>query len=143
MSSALRARQSAVLLWPAVSAQEEPALNDLNVGRWAGRDPAKLEAEEPEALLAWLDDPEACPHGGESIAALRLRVGHWIGARVAERGRTAAVTHPSVIRAAILSVLDAPAQAFWRIDVPPLSITDLRSNGKRWAVRQMSAPLRD
>ena len=47
------------------------------------------------------------------------------------------MTHAAVIRAAVLIVLDAPASAFWRIDVEPLSLTDLRFDGRRWALRAL------
>jgi len=36
-------------------------------------------------------------------------------------------------------VLGAGAPAFWRIDVEPLSLTELSSDGRRWNLRQRSA----
>ncbi len=54
------------------------------------------------------------------------------------RGHTVAVTHAAVIRAAIVHILGAPLQAFWKIDVEPLSATELTSDGKRWALRATS-----
>ncbi|MCS0504735.1 histidine phosphatase family protein [Ancylobacter mangrovi] len=137
-SPSLRARQTAALLWPDSAVREEPELGDLDAGRWVGRRLADLQAEEPEALQSWLRDPEVCPHDGEPIAALRLRTGRWLNTCAQEPGRTAAVTHAAVIRCAMLHVLEAPTQAFWRIDVPPLSITDLRSDGRRWTLRAIT-----
>jgi broad specificity phosphatase PhoE len=52
-----------------------------------------------------------------------------------EPGACVAVTHPSVVRAAIVQVLDAPAASFWRLDIAPASLTDLRYDGRRWRVR--------
>jgi broad specificity phosphatase PhoE len=46
-----------------------------------------------------------------------------------------AVTHAAVIRAAVIGVLGAPPQSFWRIDVEPMSLVDLRSDKRRWALR--------
>ncbi len=54
-------------------------------------------------------------------------------------GRVLAVTHPSVIRAAIVRVLEAPPETFWRIDVTPFSIADLRGNKGRWTLRALTA----
>ena len=54
---------------------------------------------------------------------------------IAERGHTIALTHASVIRTAILHVLGAPLAASWKIDIEPLSITDFRSDGRRWVLR--------
>jgi broad specificity phosphatase PhoE len=110
-------------------------LRDWDNGRWAGRRLDDLQAEEPEALAAWLSDPDAAPHGGESLSALCRRVAAWLAACNRQEGRMIAVTHQPVIRAAIVSVLDAPLRSFWRIDVAPLSIADLRGDGVRWRLR--------
>jgi hypothetical protein len=48
------------------------------------------------------------------------------------------VTHPVVIQAAMLGILGAPASAFRHIDVPPLHALDIRSDGRRWAIRSFS-----
>jgi broad specificity phosphatase PhoE len=132
-SPALRARQTAAAL--RLSAREDVALRDCDFGRWAGRRLADLQAQEPEAVATWIDDPVAAPHGGESILDVLRRVGAWLEARREERGRSIAVTHPAVIRAAVMHVLGTPPSAFWRIDVEPLSVTDLRRNGDRWTLR--------
>ena len=42
-----------------------------------------------------------------------------------------------MIRAAIVYVIQAELPSFWRIDVVPLSQTDLRTNGRRWVLRSM------
>jgi broad specificity phosphatase PhoE len=47
-----------------------------------------------------------------------------------------AVTHPAVIRAAILTALDAPPKSFWRIDIGPVSRTVMHHRGQAWTVRQ-------
>ena len=46
-----------------------------------------------------------------------------------------AVTHPAVIRAAVLLTLDAPPKSFWRIDIAPLSRTVLHNRGHAWTLR--------
>jgi broad specificity phosphatase PhoE len=53
----------------------------------------------------------------------------------AAKSRTVAVTHPAVIRAAILTALDAPPKSFWRIDVAPVSRTVMHFRGHVWTVR--------
>ena len=53
-----------------------------------------------------------------------------------------AVTHAAVIRAAILAVMGASAACFARIDVTPLSLTDLRSDGRRWTLRATGLTVR-
>ncbi|NEW27851.1 histidine phosphatase family protein [Nocardia cyriacigeorgica] len=109
----------------------DPALRDLDAGSWRGRE---LAALEPAEAHAWLTDPGFRGHGGESVDDLIGRVRGWLD-RVAAGGRsTIAVTHPAVIRAALLVALDAPAASFWRLDVPPGSAVRLHHRGA-WTVR--------
>lgn len=134
-----RARQTAALL--GLDARVDAALDDLDHGRWRGRSLAEIEAQEPGALKAWRDDGLAAPHGGESIARLRQRVSAWMAQQARERGHTLAISHAAVIRAAVIEVLDAPAEAFWHVDIEPLSLTDLRFDGRRWALRALNVTL--
>ena len=46
------------------------------------------------------------------------------------------MTHPAVIRAAILVALDAPPKSFWRIDIAPVSHTVLHlPRAGSWTLR--------
>ena len=137
-SPALRARQTAAALSfdPVVN----PFLRDCDYGRWAGRTLIDVQTEEPAGVAAWLSDAEAAPHGGEPLSDLFRRVSTWMNERIREEGHTVAVTHPAVIRAAILHVLHAPAPSFWRIDIEPLSVTKLRSDGTRWTLLMSEKP---
>lgn len=126
-----RARQTAERL----SAQLEcvSALRDLDFGRWRGQSIDEVATAEPEALQAWLTGWEAAPHGGETLAQLNGRVERWLG-ELAGEGHIVAVTHPSVMRVALMRVLSCPPQAFHTIDIAPLSTLDLRFNGV-WRLR--------
>lgn len=137
-SPALRARQTAAAL--GLDVAEEPALRDVDAGRWAGRRLQEIQAEEPEGVIAWLADPDAAPHGGETLSDLLRRSAAWVDARAGDGGHGIAVTHAAVIRAAILHGLGAPASSFWRIDVVPLGVVELSHDGRRWAWRA-SSPL--
>ncbi|GGK66954.1 hypothetical protein Ppa06_23620 [Planomonospora parontospora subsp. parontospora] len=108
----------------------DPLLADWDHGRWRGMTLAEVEAAEPMELAAWLSDPEAAPHGGESVLDLLGRVAGWLSA--AAPGRTVAVTHPAVVRAAVVQVLDAPARSFWRVDAAPLARVALTGRGGHW-----------
>lgn len=125
----LRTRQTAELL--DLRACIEPGLADLDCGGWRGR---ALHDLPPAELETWLTDPGQAPHGGESIVGLVERVARWL-AQTGDGGRTVAVTHPAVIRAAILVALDAPPTSFWRIDVAPVSHTVLHRRGGGWTLR--------
>lgn len=126
----LRTRQTAEL--SSLHATIEPQLADLDCGLWRGRG---LLAIPPADLQTWLTDPAAAPHGGESVADLIDRVGTWLNSQAGNMIRTVAVTHPAVIRAAILVALDAPPKSFWRIDIAPVSRTVLHRRAGAWTLR--------
>jgi broad specificity phosphatase PhoE len=132
-SPALPARQTAEAL--ALDAVVDPALRDCDYGHWCGRKLADIQAAHPADVAAWLCDPAAAPHGGESLLALMARVSDWMADRLRDEGHTIVVTHAAVIRAAVVNTLAAPPEAFWRVDIEPLSWVGLRSDNRRWALR--------
>jgi broad specificity phosphatase PhoE len=123
-----------------LSATEAPELQDCDYGVWRGRELSELQTQDPEGIAAWLTDPAATPHQGESIANLIDRVARWLD-HLKEDGHTIAVTHPAVIRGAIIHVLNAPLSSFWRVDIAPLTLTDLRFNGRIWTLRSCASSL--
>lgn len=133
-----RTQQTAQAL--GLTASTTPELRDCDYGIWHGRELSQLQTQDPEGVAAWLADPAASPYRGESIANLIDRVGGWLDQQ-REDGHTIAVTHPVVIRSAVVHILNAPIQSFWRIDIAPLSLTDLRFNGKVWTLRSCATTL--
>nr|WP_189030904.1 histidine phosphatase family protein [Nocardia rhizosphaerihabitans] len=124
-----RARETAEAL--GLVGELDARLRDLDSGSWRGTEMGSLAQDQ---LFAWLTDPEFRGHGGESVTDLVDRARFWL-AEIASAGRdTVAVTHPAVIRAVLLVVLDAPPKSFWRIDVPPASVTRLHYRGN-WTLR--------
>ena len=105
-SPAARARETAEALGLTATVADE--LDECDFGAWRGRTLADLHAEDPAAVAAWMEDPAAAPHGGESLLALLERVRGWLGARAGDGSRVVAVTHAGVIRAAVVCALDAP-----------------------------------
>lgn len=124
-----------------LAAKVEPALADLDVGTWRGQEMERVQATVPDGLIAWLTDPDAVPHGGESISEMLTRAAGFLDALPREPSRIVAVTHPAFIRAAVLHVLDAPARGFWNLDVTPLSQTHLSWNAGKWRLRETGHPL--
>ena len=125
-----------------LAASDAPNLADLDHGRWSGRTLTEIAEAEPENLQLWLSDPNFDGHGGESRAVLGDRVARWLEREAKGRGPLIAVTHAAVIRAAILVVLGAGHEAFWRLDIAPLTVTELRHDGRRWALRSSGCPMR-
>jgi broad specificity phosphatase PhoE len=132
VAPARAARETAAAL--RLKARIEPALADQDFGRWRGAALGDVLAAEPQAASAWMRDPASAPHGGESIAGLIARVGGWLAGGPAAR-RVLAVTHAAVLRAAVVHVLAAPAEAFWAIDVGPLTSVVLTHDGRIWRLR--------
>ncbi len=126
------ARETAVAL--GLDAEVEIALKDCDYGRWRGFASKEVAEREPDEFVAWLGDPAAAPHGGESIAALIERVSAWLTQALARESATLAVTHAAVVRAAIVTALGASSSSFARIDVAPLSLARLSGHAGRWNV---------
>lgn len=129
-SPALRARQTAEAA--GLSAERDPDLAECDFGIWATLTLEAIHARDPDGLQAWFEDPDAAPHGGESHAQMAERVRCFLG-RVG-RGTTVAVTHGGVVKTALIEALGAPYPSFWRIDVAPASITELRRRDGAWTV---------
>ena len=136
VSPALRARETASAAGLAVTG---PAPGECDFGSWAGRTLRDVAAGDEAGVHAWMTDPDATPHGGESLTALLSRVRSWLALQAAVASGTAiAITHAGVVKAAVVCALDAPPIAFWRIDVAPLSITELHAHDQRWTVTRVN-----
>jgi broad specificity phosphatase PhoE len=124
------ARDTAALL--GFNADVEIALQDCDYGRWTGVASQEVAKCEPDAFAAWLNDPAAAAHGGESVITLIARVGSWLTESLTRDGATLAITHASVVRAAIVAALGAAPSSFARIDVAPLTVARLSGHAGRW-----------
>jgi len=101
-----------------LSVHEEKALMDVDHGLWSGRAFSEIA---PEALAIWLADPSSGAPGGESLAAARHRVGVWLDGIATAGKPVCAITHATMIRAALAHTLDLTLPATLRIDIAPLS----------------------
>ncbi|WP_307821700.1 histidine phosphatase family protein [Streptomyces coffeae] len=128
-----RCRSTATAL--GLDAAVEKGLRDLDVGRWRGRSLDEVGRRAPEEVAAWLADPAAAPHGGESLLELLDRVGGWLEGRAGHEESVLAVADPPVVRAALVHALGVPAPAFWRLDAAPLTATELSGRSGRWNLR--------
>ncbi|SDS41346.1 Broad specificity phosphatase PhoE [Pseudomonas cedrina] len=109
----------------------ENALRDGDFGRWKGKDLNEVDRDE---LADWIGNSASTAHGGESVDQVCARVGRWLKSLETHPGHVVAVTHPFVIRAAMLYVMQFPISMFYLIDVEPLSATELRFN-QVWRLR--------
>ncbi len=138
-SPAVRCGQTAGAAGLVVDAVDA-ALAECDFGSWAGRTLAEVHEADEAMSAAWMTDPDAAPHGGESLRVFAARVGGWLDAQSKRDGRAVAVTHGGVVKAAVVHALGAPLDAFWRIDVAPLSVTELHAHDGRWTVTRVNTP---
>ncbi|MFE4057349.1 histidine phosphatase family protein [Streptomyces sp. NPDC059096] len=125
-----RCRATARLL--GLDARPLPDLAPWAMGRWRGRTLDEVAAAEPREVNAWLTDPAAAPHGGETLLALQARVGRWLDTLGQDTPRVVAVAEPDIVRAATVHALGTAAATFWRLDVRPLTATELTGRNGRW-----------
>ncbi|MFI9810109.1 histidine phosphatase family protein [Streptomyces sp. NPDC052301] len=118
-----------------LTAAPEPALRDLDLGAWRGRTLDDVAATDPDGFSAWLTDPDAAPHGGESVRRLCRRTADWLRSVPPDTGHAVAITEAAVVRAALIHALAVPARAFWHLTVPPLSAVALTRQAGYWEVR--------
>lgn len=140
-SPELRTRQTAELL--KLDAFSVAALCDCDYGTWKGETFEDVLARDPKAVEAWLRDPTAAPHGGEPLSSLMQRTAQWLDGERAMDRRSIVITHPTIIRAAIVHAIGAPPTSFWRIDVAPLSLTRLSGKDGRWNLTSASCSRRE
>lgn len=105
----------------------EPMLAECDFGAWTGLTPEEVQTRFPGELELWMSDPDARPHGGESLSSFAARVRSWLECVADGDGFAAVITHAGVVRASVVHALGAPCHAFWRVDVAPLAITELHS----------------
>jgi broad specificity phosphatase PhoE len=114
----------------------EPLIAECDFGDWAGRTLDGLPDDEVAALMT---DPDAAPHGGESLRTFYGRIAGWLDEQASLDGGALVVTHGGVIKAAVVHALGAPVEAFWRIDVTPLHVTELHAHDDRWTLTRANA----
>ncbi|MDH2424883.1 histidine phosphatase family protein [Sphaerisporangium sp. TRM90804] len=114
-----------------------PALGEADAGRWRGLPYDRVARREPEELARWLADPEAAPHGGESLAALAVRVGAWLES-VRDEPAAVAVCDAGAIRAALGHALGLDPRTAARFDIAPLSTTELTVTRDGWRVAHVN-----
>ncbi|MFD9096996.1 histidine phosphatase family protein [Streptomyces collinus] len=113
-------------------AAPEPALRDLDLGSWRGLALDDVAAADPDGFTTWLTDPDAAPHGGESVRELCRRIADWMDGTAPDTGHTVVLAEEAVVQAALIHALAVPARTFWHLGVSsPVSFT--RRNGS-WEV---------
>ncbi len=131
-----RAAQTAAICFPGRAVVMHELVNNLDLGRWAGRRKTEIAAEEPELWRRWLEEPERMSFpGGESLAAVkaRTRAFHLLLAAAPEE-RIAVVSHRSVLKALLAEALGLGAKWFWKFHLDNASVSLLLHEPVRGSV---------
>jgi len=130
-----RTRQTAEEVAAATSARVEydDDLRETDFGDWEGLTFTEAQRRWPDEVAAWLADPAAAPSGGESFAAVAVRVQAARERLMAAHARETVlvVSHVTPIKTLLTEALLAPPAAMYRmhLDVGSLSEIDWYSDG--------------
>ena len=122
-----RAAETAAISFPGQAIELQELVNNLDLGRWAGRKKKELALEEPELWQSWREEPEKMSFpGGESLAAVKARTRHFNSLLAAGcEERMAVVSHRSVFKALLAEALGLGEKWFWKFHLDNASVTVL------------------
>jgi broad specificity phosphatase PhoE len=128
-----RAAETAAICFPGRVIELQELLNNLDLGRWAGRSKKEIAREEPELWRRWLEEPERMSFpGGESLAAVKARTRHFNRLLAsANEERIAVVSHRSVFKALLAEALGLKDKWFWKFHLDNASVTVLLHDATR------------
>ncbi len=109
-------------------------------GAWTGRTLTDVGTEDEDGVGAWLSDPFAAPHGGESLATMITRVGRCVDGVAWPDERSGVVVTPLVARGLIVHALGAPPEVIFRTDVAPAGRVLLSRRGASWRFQELTRP---
>jgi broad specificity phosphatase PhoE len=130
-----RAKETAAALGLVASPCDD--LRTWSAGAWSGQAVADVAEHDPEGFQAWRTNPDAAAAGGESLNMLIARVAEWTRAQTPGAGRVLVITDPAVIRAVVVHVLEGEPRTFWRLEVPPLSLSVVQHAHNEWRLRHL------
>ncbi len=128
-----RAAATAAICFPGRHIEVQELINNLDLGRWAGRKKKEIAGEEPELWRRWLEEPERMSFpDGESLAAVKERTRAFNLLLVsASEERIAVVTHRSVLKALLAEALGLGERWFWKFHLDNASVTVLLHDAAR------------
>jgi ribonuclease H / adenosylcobalamin/alpha-ribazole phosphatase len=110
-----------------VDVVEDHDLRECAFGEWDGRTFAEVMQQSPDELDRWLASTSVAPPGGESFDDVERRVTaardrileHYEGSTLL------LVTHVTPLKTLLRLALDAPAHAYYRIEIRPATMSTI------------------
>jgi broad specificity phosphatase PhoE len=112
-------------------------LCECDFGTWTGRALIDVASEDASGLDAWLHDPYAAPHGGESLAELISRVGRVLDDHQWPDGRSVVVVTALVARALLVHTIGAAPEVIFHIDIAPLGRALISRSKQTWRLSSL------
>ena len=103
-------------------------LIETDFGEWEGLTFAEAAQRDPQLHSRWLGDTSVAPPGGESFAAVRIRVERALRRVVEEHPAAvvAVVSHVTPIKLAIRAGLNVGDDLLFRLHLDLASVSDVR-----------------
>jgi broad specificity phosphatase PhoE len=122
-----RAVQTAAACFPGHTVEPQELVNNLDLGRWAGRSKKEIAAEEPQLWRRWLTEPERMSFpNGESLTAVKARVRAFNRLLLtADEESFAVVSHRSVLKCLLAEALGLGSSWFWKFHLDNASVSVL------------------
>jgi broad specificity phosphatase PhoE len=122
-----RAAQTAAACFPGRTVEPQELVNNLDLGRWAGRSKKEIAAEEPQLWRRWLTEPERMSFpNGESLTAVKARVRDFNRLLLtAGEESFAVVSHRSVLKCLLAEALGLGSSWFWKFHLDNASVSVL------------------
>jgi alpha-ribazole phosphatase len=112
-----------------------PSLTEMDFGRWDGMSYPEINAQDPELLRKWIQDPTRNdPPGGESFSEFTRRIGLAFGV-IAGRHREdtiCIVTHGGPARVILCEALGVGSDVLWsfQMDLAAFSRIETTESGR-------------
>lgn len=113
-------------------------LSGPDFGRWTGLNAEQVIERDAAGLQRWLRDPDARPHGGESLADHLRRVAEVFDTFAWPDAGAAVVASAFTVRAACVHALQADAASLLHLDVAPGGTATITRNGTTWRLRTLT-----
>jgi len=117
----------------------EAALREIALGKFEGLTADEMRARYPQDFSAWEVDRSKATHGGETVNQLAARVRTLLEAITHDSERlTVVVAHSGPLRMLICEALRLPHSKYWRFNVDPASITELKLHHRSWTLHRLN-----
>lgn len=114
-------------------------LREINFGAWENRNFADVEAESPDQIRAYWEQPGShAPPGGESWDAIERRVSGFVDGFDQDGGDIIAVAHMGVILTQLRRALGISAYDTFSHKIDNLSVTCLERRNGQWAALKIN-----